>query len=467
MFNTTRFPTKIYFALVALGFTLNFPGRANSDSLVMFDHGRHPGWLIDWHSPTTSLIWSLFDPWLSQPASGLLVQCLLLLPLPAYFLGSAFSEKNTINTQPHYKWLHLICAIIFASLCVYISGYVYKDVMLIAAIFLAAGSEAQRESTEDTKATALTILALSLAYAIRPTNIFLFTFVALTFFLRTRPGLNKGAAKTAFLAVLAVSIPHQLSSFANNTILKPQKSGVEGSLIIFDVAGISHAKNTNEFLTLKDWPISLPNEPGTCYSAKWWDTFSPWGKCPQYFEEMKLRLTQKEERKKVIWWWIKTIIKNPVAYIEHRLNFAKNLLYFKGNKNSYFTIDNLRSNLEILQPDRVDTYIEWKPSLRFEAIHNIWRFFTKGELGQPYMWLIFSVLGAAATYRINPHQPYFRSLAFLCFSIGAANIAMLTFLGVADLPRYSVTSFFCSFAGLLFMLQSKQQQQSGSIRAST
>lgn len=461
MFNTTRFPTKIYFALVALGFTLNFPGRANSDSLVMFDHGRHPGWLIDWHSPTTSLIWSLFDPWLSQPASGLLVQCLLLLPLPAYFLGSAFRKESTDNTRPHYRGAHLTLSLIFASLCIYISGYVYKDVMLIAAIFLAAGSEAQRDFTNGIRTTAFTALALGLAYAIRPTNLLLFTLVAALFLLRKRLRFNNAGAKALLFAGLAVSVPHQISSFANNTILKPQKSGVEASLIIFDIAGISKSKMTNEFSTLKDWPSSFPHQPEDCYTAKWWDSFSPWGKCPEYFEEMKSRLTQDGERKKIISWWANTILQNPGAYLQHRLYFAKNLLFFKGDKNTYFNIDNTRPTLEVLQPDRVDTYIEWKPTLRFEAIHNTWRFFTKGELGQPYMWLIFCITGAIATHRIRPYHTHLRSVAFLCFTIGMANITMLIFLGVADLPRYSVTSFFCSFAGLLFMLQSKLSEQEG------
>lgn len=458
MFDKRHFPVKIYFTLVTISFALNFPGRANSDSLVMFDHGRHPGWLIDWHSPTTSLLWSLLDPWMSQPASGLLIQCLLLLALPAYFLGSAISEDNSTN-RLLYLWVRLTLSLVFAILCIYISGYVYKDVMLIAAIFLAAVSEAQRIPTNNTKTTTFTLLALALAYTIRPTNLLIFSIVAALFLLRKRLKFRKESTKAVLLAGLAVGIPYHLGSFANNTILKPQKSGVEASLIIFDIAGISKSKETNEFSTLQDWPSSFSQSPQDCYTAKWWDSFSPWGTCPEYFEEMKSRLATKESRAKTIRWWADTALQNPGAYLQHRFEFAKNLLYFKGDKNTYFNIDNTRPNLEVLQPDRIETYIEWKPSLRFEAIHNAWRFFTKGELGQPYMWLIFCIVGAAATYRNRAQDPHLSSLAFLCFTIGTANIVMLIFLGVAALPRYTVPSFFCSFAGLLFMLQSKLNKQ--------
>ncbi|MCB1894287.1 MAG: hypothetical protein H6945_03855 [Zoogloeaceae bacterium] len=452
-----------YPVLVILGFVLNYPGRAISDSLRMFNQGRHPTWLDDWHSPLLALLWSLPDPWLGQPAAGLLVQSLAIWVLPAALLAAAWGRLDD-GRQPLLAALHLLLCCLLVLLTLYLAGYVFKDVAYLAALMLCiwAGLRLTHGSEAGAAPTAWLILAAAVfaVYLIRPTTIGLLLVVLALWLLRCRPSRWWPLLPRAAAAALALIVLAQLSGFVNHRLLGAKRSPVEISLTTFDVAGISIRSGRNLFEGLPAWPPAMTHPLEHCYTPRWWDPFASWGKCREYAAAMTENSRQLG-RGAIVRWWLGHVVQNPVAYLQHRLDFVGHLLVYRGDRDDYFPIDNAPAALEFLQRDRADTFIAWQPSLGFELVHAGWRWMTQRFLGQPWFWLGLAVVGLTLSFRRRTHGDADSLPAYLSFAAAIGNFAMLAVLGVADSPRYMVVTLALSLVGYVLLVRARLAAESG------
>lgn len=452
-----------YPVLMILGFVINYPGRAISDSLRMFNQGRHPSWLDDWHSPLLALLWSLPDPWLGQPAAGLLVQSLAIWVLPAALLSTAWQRLDE-GRQPLLAALHLLMCCLLVLLTLHLAGYVFKDVAYLAALMLCiwAGLRLTHHSEAGTAPTKWLVLAATVlaVYLIRPTTIGLLLVVLVLWLLRSRPARWRPLLLRAVAAGLALIVLTQLAGFINHRLLGAKRSAVEISLTTFDVAGISVRSGRNLFEGLPAWPSTMAHSVEQCYTPQWWDPFASWGRCREYAAAMSENSRQLG-RGGIVNWWLGHVAENPLAYLQHRLDFVGHLLVYRGKRDNYFPIDNAPAALKFLQRDRADTFIAWQPSLGFELTHASWRWMTQRFLGQPWFWLGLAVVGLMLSFRSRPHGEADRLPAYLSFAAAIGNFAMLAVLGVADSPRYMVVTLALSVVGYALLIRARLTAESG------
>ena len=197
-----------------------------------------------------------------------------------------------------------------------------------------------------------------------------------------------------------------------------------------------------------------------CYTPRWWDPFASWGKCREYAAAMTENSRQLG-RGAIVRWWLGHVVQNPVAYLQHRLDFVGHLLVYRGDRDDYFPIDNAPAALEFLQRDRADTFIAWQPSLGFELVHAGWRWMTQRFLGQPWFWLGLAVVGLTLSFRRRTHGDADSLPAYLSFAAAIGNFAMLAVLGVADSPRYMVVTLALSLVGYVLLVRARLAAESG------
>jgi hypothetical protein len=69
-----------------------------------------------------------------------------------------------------------------------------------------------------------------------------------------------------------------------------------------------------------------------CYTPYWWDPVSPWGSCPTLRRQLGYTLNLDSTDPAVVAataaQWHRAILKHPVAYLAHRLEYFNSSLYF-------------------------------------------------------------------------------------------------------------------------------------------
>jgi len=102
-----------------------------------------------------------------------------------------------------------------------------------------------------------------------------------------------------------------------NRLLHAERSGVELSLVIFDLGGITAHGGGDAFPPMAVASPVAVNQ--SCYTAERWDSYSWWVDpvCPIRFETVRAAFAQQKINPE--FFWIKAIIAHPLAYAGHRL----------------------------------------------------------------------------------------------------------------------------------------------------
>lgn len=468
-----RFSAAAFTIFLILCLAVNWPGRLNEDSLEQFIGFYNPGLLGDLHSPFVAWLWSLPAFVFRQPASALIVQSVLIafyaamLPIPFPRRGAALVHAAA---EAAVKFSLTILA-----------GFVIKDVLLVG-LLLAALACLQRSGAAPRPgrwlAAAASLLALSLA--IRPTNFVMIAVVAVAIVpLVRRTWRGRAAALAIASAALIATLPVLL--LFNAYAAQARKDHAEVQLILFDLSGISARTGRDLVRELPGWPDGLP-DPRLCYRPSEAAIVAPWSPCRGYAEAG--RAVYGTGRKRVLFFWLGSIGRDPLAYASHRLAYTRNLLDPTGASRGHpiyaaFVRDRAGRYLYALNApsasQRLQAGTEGRISSRLiltwheNPVARGLAGFTSVTLGSraaPAVALLVALLLLGWTWqrhlRSRPLPPLTVPAAA---ALAAGNFLMHALAGVASQERYMYPTVFCAAFALLVAFRHALRERDGALDA--
>ncbi|QNA84026.1 hypothetical protein G4G27_08525 [Sphingomonas sp. So64.6b] len=298
--------------VTATGFAY-WPGLMTWDAVRQYDQAIS-GAFDDWHPPVMEWLWRQLIPLHAGPAPMLLLQLTLFWGGLALLAGWALRERR------HGLAVALAaCGLLPIALA--LTGAVLKDCLMAGALLSATGLLAWqthgqtygRRPAARVMIPTLAIILLILAATLR-FNAFLAgvpIIVALMPAAARRGLLRVAGTSTIAAIVLIFALP------VANRLIGAQSSGVEMSLVIFDLGGITEHSGVDAFppLAVAD-PVSVNHQ---CYSPVKWDPYSWWvdEPCAIGFADARAAIAARHESPYAF--LARAILKHPVAYAEHRL----------------------------------------------------------------------------------------------------------------------------------------------------
>ena len=284
--------------------------------IMVWDSGRQytqalSGQFDDWHPPLMEGIWRLFIPLMPGPAP------MLILQLGLYSAALAFLTYRTWRQGHGHRAAWLAATGLFPPTLL-LMATVIKDA-LMAAILLAAFALLCHFRDTGNRLSRVIGAGLILIAACLRFNAFL---AGLPLLLMAMPaGWTGHRGKHRIRAALTIAGAAALLLLAMpvaNRLLGAKRSGVELSLVIFDLGGITAHGGGNAFppLAIKN-PIAVNQ---SCYLAERWDSYSWWVDpvCPIRFVTVRSAFTGQHVNPELF--WIEAIAAHPLAYAAHRLD---------------------------------------------------------------------------------------------------------------------------------------------------
>ena len=349
--------------------------------LMTWDAARQYGQAIDgdfddWHPPAMEWLWRQLIPIHDGLPPMLILQLALYWGGYALLAGWALREKRRGLATA-------IAACGLMPLAMALMGAVLKDCLMAGALLSAAGLLfwSDRDAGRRVWLFRVMGIALLLFAATLRFNAFL---AAVPLFVALLPVAWRGSwIRMAVAAIVATALLMLALPLANRAI-GAAPSGVELSLIIFDLGGITEHGGVNVFppMDVAD-PVAANH---ACYSPVKWDPYSFWVDpvCPLGFDPMKAAV--KAQGIKPYRFWAGAILAHPIAYAEHRLRHF--------NINTRFLVHH-----EVERPVQVESAPnDWNykvtPNPLLSAIDWLALASAKTPLGWPIAWiaLAFGVL---------------------------------------------------------------------------
>ncbi|MEA3001757.1 MAG: hypothetical protein QOH81_545 [Sphingomonadales bacterium] len=291
-------------AALLLSLALFWPGVALYDSVDQYRQALG-GLYDDWHPPVMARLWSLLlGAW---PATA----PMLILQLGLYWLGlGLLAAACARRGRPGAGW-----AILAAGAATLLScwmGAILKDGQMVGALAAVAGILGWfrlGERRVPAWAAALALLLLLYAVLVRANAVFAVVPLGLALF--GWAGLRSPAARAA-LGLGAAAAILLLAPLVNHELLGAERSGVENSLLAYDVAGTAIRARAGDVAGVppERWAQAVSRG---CYSPHKWDRLGQ----PECLVDARLAATP--ESRPVYRLWLATILRHPVAYAQHRL----------------------------------------------------------------------------------------------------------------------------------------------------
>ena len=295
--------------LLALGHLLLFaPGIMTWDAIRQYGQALS-GQYDDWHPPAMNWLWRQLGVFAAGPAPMLVLQVALYWGGTALWMTAAWRRGQRRTAL-------VIALLAISPICLVLVGTVLKDSLFAGALLLASGLLALAPKARATRIVAalLLIAAATLRFNAVPAclPLLLLTFPAT--WRRTLPRMAGSALLAAMPLVLALPVA--------NMALHAKRSGVELSLVIYDLGGIGKYSGVDVF---PPTPVRNPVAVNAaCYTPVSWDRYAWWGDapCASGFETLRAPLATGHGP---YGWWAAAVLGHPVAYAEHRLaHFARN-----------------------------------------------------------------------------------------------------------------------------------------------
>jgi len=179
------------------------------------------------------------------------------------------------------------------------------------------------------------------------------------------------------LTTAIAAVPLVLAMPIANKLLEAQRSGVELSLVIYDLGGIGKFAGVDTFP-----PVGVADPVAVnahCYKPVSWDAYAWWGAdpCPIGFTNLQPAFAARHLNPYEV--WAKAIAAHPLAYAEHRL------AHF--NNNSRFLVHDADLPTLSLQTDPNPWNFQLAPSALRDALGQIAIWSSHTPLGWPICWL--------------------------------------------------------------------------------
>jgi hypothetical protein len=262
----------------------------------------------DWHPPVMNWLWRQFGAFGAGPGPMLALQVML------YWLGFGLLAVAMARTRGMKAGLAILaCALL--PIPFWLVGTILKDSLMEGALLLAAGLLAARPAQDRWRgalAAALLVAAATLRFNAAAACLPLLVAALPLRWTRTPPRL----AITAAIALIPLLAAMPIA----NRLLHAQKSGVELSLVIYDLGGIAHFSGAQVMP-----PVAVAHSAAivsTCWSPVSWDSYAWWTAAPCPIGFTLLRPAFAASGQSPYRWWAQAIVAHPLAYAAHRLAHA-------------------------------------------------------------------------------------------------------------------------------------------------
>ena len=368
-------------ALIAAAVALSlayWPGVMTWDSIRQYGQALS-GRFDDWHPPLMNWIWRELLPLAHGPAPMLVLQLGVYAAGWVLFAGWALRRRRP----------RLALALAAASLtpiAVALMGAIIKDSLMAALLLAAAGLLAWRGERGGWPlrlgGVALVVLASCLRF-----NAFLAGGPLMVGFLSEvlrRTPLRTAA--TGVIATAALLLPMPIA----NHLLKAEPSGVQLSLVIFDLGGITEHAGRSVFPPLPVKDAVAANR--ACYSPVRWDLYADWAETPCPVGFTPVRAAFAAQRTRPMLFWAGAALRQPVAYAEHRLTHF--------NINARFLVhDEVERPVHDRSEDNDWGYqVTANPLLH--AVDALARYSAHTPLGWPIVWMALAAGVLAVSWRL-------------------------------------------------------------------
>jgi hypothetical protein len=355
------------------------PGLMTWDAIRQYDQALS-GEFDDWHPPAMEWLWRQLIPLHAGPAP------MLTLQLALFWGGIAFLAAWALKRRGRGLAMALV-ACGMAPLSIALMGAVLKDCLMAGALLSVTGLLAWRIDARRSRSAILAGLGLSLliAAATLRFNAFLAgvpLFVALMPAAARRTRLRLAATSLLATIILLLALP------VANRLIGAQPSGVELSLVIFDLGGITEHSGVDAFPALPGIadPVAVNHQ---CYSPVKWDPYAWWvdAPCPIGFANVGAALKARHIGPYAF--LAHAIFTHPIAYAEHRL------AHF--NINTRFLVsDEIERAVQVEGPPN-DWGYRVTPNPILSTIDAATRASAHTPLGWPIVWiaLAFGILTIA------------------------------------------------------------------------
>lgn len=363
----------------------------------------------DWHPPAMNWLWRQLLPIHSGPAPMLVLQALLYWGGFA-LLGAAALRKGR-------RWLAvaiLACALL--PIPFVLVGAVLKDSLMAGALLLAAGLIAVRREDEwplRIAAILLLVAAATLRFNAVPACLPLLV-VAL-------PAAWRRTWGRLALTTLIAAVPLFAAMPIANRLLHAQRSGVELSLVIYDLGGIGRYAGVDTFP-----PVGIADPVAVnagCYKPVSWDSYAWWGPqpCPIGFTNIQPAFAARHLDPYAV--WARALVAHPIAYAEHR--------FAHFNDNSRFLVHDADLPTLSLQTDPNPWNFQLAPNRLRDRLGAIAIWSSHTPLGWPICWLALG-LGVLVLASAQPGGTIALPLALSAWLYGMSYLP----LSVASEVRY-------------------------------
>ncbi len=359
------------------------------------------GDITDWHPPMMQWVWRGLLRLHAGPAP------MMLLELVLYWGGlTLFAATMWRRNRPRLAWWLLACGLFPLGLV--LTGTILKDSLMAGALVAATSILVARGRRRRAATTTVAVLFLFFAAALR-FNAFTACLPLLVALLpqawrRTWPRL--GASCLVATAALMLSMP------VVNWLIGATRSGVQLSLVIFDLGGITKYSGINVFPPELKVADAVRVNHG-CYTPVKWDSYSDWvdPECPLGFSAWNDLPVSPHPYAS----WLRAVLAHPFAYARHRL------VHFAINTRLVPVADTVERPVPAASAPNVwGFHVTDNPGLRLLDTLAVTMAHT--PLGWPIVWIALA-LGAVIVGRGGPNASLIVPLALSSLLYGTGYLA--------------------------------------------
>ena len=417
-------------AMVAAGFGLTllvfYPGVWTYDARFVYQDIAK-GFRGDWQSPVMVVLWSLIDPIAPGSAS------LFLLIVTLYWLAFGLLALTLARRS---VWLAALVLLLALSPPAFVFiGTLWRDVLfaclwLLAAVLAFVVADRAAKLRVPIQALALGLLALGVL--LRPNALIAAPVLAAAIV---------WPAQFSWKRAAIIFVPAGIGLFALVQVVYYGALGAVRQhplhpIMVFDIAGISHFTQQNQFPVT--WTASENALLTTgCYQPTEWDIY--WRFDPCQFVMKLLESDKIFGTPALAEVWQRAVTHHPVAYLQHRASFMWNFL--AGGANLTMWVQDIDDPPNLPFADR-------PAFVALKAIHDLLKL---TPLFRPGSWLLVCIAVCALAWRRRDTP----AGTFAIGACGSAAVYTLTFfaVGVASDFRYAYWAVLAGLTGAIAIAQ--------------
>ncbi len=274
----------ILFAFINL--MLRWPGKLHQDSVKQLQQAIS-GHYTDWHPPIMAMMWRGLLP-IVEATVGM-----LMLQIALYWLGIGLFAAVLAKGNHHRAALIMLLSG-FTPIALIYTGVIMKDSLMTSFFIAAFGLVAWK----DVRLKSAGLLFGVTGMLTRPNAVFAFASLLLLA-LRRKLSLFKSLIYALIISIALIP----LTQWINHDLFGAERTGVERSLQIYDLAGIAYFSGDTSVL-----PVDTP-DLSECYTPLYWDTLLA-SRCDYAYWKLDDSITRE---------WIMGIVTHPLSYLQHRL----------------------------------------------------------------------------------------------------------------------------------------------------